>query len=191
MRSLGRADSRGAGDGASGVQEKRRREPGRRGEPDSLRRRKDLLSTSNITHESIGGIRSGKNWPGRIATLFLVRFVAFLEYLRIDISRIRATTFGDVAGYIHELAFFLARRARFGRRHQVDRVAAIVAFPNSHGVYSFHENNDVGTVRAGSWTTMIEVFKPAYSVQGSKNQPGLTVPVIFPFPSATACHILM
>jgi hypothetical protein len=73
-------------------------------------------------------------FPSKRKRLFLLSFRAFLKHLCIDVSGIRAAAFGYVARDIHEFTLLLAGGACLGRGHQVYRVSALVAFPNSHRV---------------------------------------------------------
>ena len=69
--------------------------------------------------------------------LLLIRLVTRLENLGIDVTGIRASTFWNVATNVNELAFLLTGRARFGRRHHVYGIAAIIAFKNGHLIPPF------------------------------------------------------
>lgn len=83
----------------------------------------------------------GKTWnnmPLRSSKLF-AGFVAFLKNLWVDVSRTGSAAFRNVASDVKEFAFFLARRAGFGRCDRIQGVTAFVTFPHGHGDSSFFE----------------------------------------------------
>ena len=65
-------------------------------------------------------------------SLFLVRLVALLEDLRVNVTRSRTATFGNVATDINELTALLAGRACFGWAHDINGIAAFVALKYCH-----------------------------------------------------------
>jgi hypothetical protein len=70
--------------------------------------------------------------PVSIRRLFLVRLVAFLKNLRIDVGGAGTTAFGNIAGNIHEFTLLFAGRAGFRGRLNIYGIATIVALKNSH-----------------------------------------------------------
>jgi len=68
-----------------------------------------------------------------VLTGSFVALEAFLEHLLVHVAGIGASAIGRIAGNVYELAFTLAGRTDFRGLGGIQRVSAIVAFPDRHG----------------------------------------------------------
>jgi hypothetical protein len=137
-----------------------------------------MLRVEGIVGESIGNEKLTRQsllyFPSRhrYQQLFLIRLVALLVYLRVDVAGPGASTFGNVAADVKKFAAFLTGRALFGWGRHINGITALVALKNSHLLAPFRNPCSPCSHKTCAMFSMPHTFPHTkqYNVRHVKNQ---------------------
>jgi hypothetical protein len=135
-----------------------------------------MVRVEGVVGESVGNEKpirqSLLDFPSRHRCqdqLFLIRLVALLVDLRVDVAGPGTSTFGNVAADVKKLTAFFTGRALFGWGRHINGIAALVALKNSHLLAPFRNSGSHKNCAMSSIPHTCRHSKQ-YNVRHVKNQ---------------------